>query len=159
KAAQQRELARMRERLDRLTASGQAARRHDQPTDPVGYARDILGIDLIAQQQEIARALLEYPHRVLVRSANNVRKSALCGVMVNWFFDSFDRGICITTAPESRTVKDTCWKEVRVQRQRSGGAGLRGEKLPEIWDGPNHYARGYTIRSGEDTGFQGRHDL
>jgi hypothetical protein len=121
--------------------------------------RDRLGLRITNKQEEIAQALLVPPHRVLVKSANNVGKSHLCGALVSWFFDTFDPSICITTAPELRGVKDTCWKETRVQRQRAGLGGLRGEKMPELWDSANHYAKGFTIRHGQDTGFQGRHDL
>jgi hypothetical protein len=30
---------------------------------------------------------------------------------------------------------------------------------PEIWGGPDHYAKGFTVRPNADTSFQGRHDV
>jgi hypothetical protein len=126
--------------------------------DPVGYARDVLKALLTPTQAQIAEALLVPPHRVLVRSANNVGKSFLSAVLVNWFYDCFNPGICITTAPEARTVRDTCWKEVRVLRNRSGRDDFSGDKAAELSDAPNHYAKGYTIRPGASQSFQGRHD-
>jgi WD40 repeat protein len=98
--------------------------------DPIGYAKEVLKVELTPMQAHIAEALLVPPHRVLVRSANNVGKSFLSAVLVNWFYDCFNPGICITTAPEARTVKDTCWKEVRVLRNRrvlqGVSPGIRG---------------------------------
>jgi hypothetical protein len=126
------------------------------PHDPVGYCSDILGMTLTPQQAEIARALLEPPHRVMVLSANNQGKTALSGALVNWFFDNHP-GICITTAPEYRSVKDTCWKEVR--RLRRGRPGFRGDQMAELYKSAWHYAKGFTVRPGKGESFQGRHDL
>jgi hypothetical protein len=81
----------------------------------------------------------------------------LSGWLVNWFFDNFEPGICVTTAPEYRSVKDTCWKEVR--RLRGNRGGFRGEQMTELWKSAWHYAKGFTVRPGKGESFQGRHDL
>jgi hypothetical protein len=125
------------------------------PNDPVGYAVDVLGITPTPDQVAIARALLEFPHRVAVGSANSCGKSFLCGWLVNWFFDSFDPGVCITTAPEKRSVKDTYWSEVRILRR--GRPGFRGDTEPLLWAHDDHYAKGFTVRSGSGESWQGRH--
>lgn len=125
----------------------------------MGYAIEQLDIEPTPDQAAIAEAILVPPHRVLVVSANNVGKTLLAGWMLNWFFDNFNPGIGITTAPELRGVKDTCWKEVR--RLRGDRGGFSGEVSPELWDNHWHYAKGYTVRpgAGAATSFQGRHDL
>lgn len=130
------------------------------PNDPVGYMRDILGLTLTPQQTAAAERLLVYPHRLALKSANNTGKSALLGGLINWHHDNFNPGVGITTAPNSRQIADTCWKEVRSLRMKAGLPGLKGKGgAPALEDGPNHYSRGYTVSPhGGATAFQGRHD-
>jgi len=125
------------------------------PRDPVGYARQILGIKTIWDKQaEIARALLEPPHRVLVRAGHNVGKSFLAAWITNWFFDNHNPGIAITTAPDQSSVETILWSEIRAWRQRAGLGGLL-PKSAKMETGPEHWAIGKTSATGE--GFQGRH--
>ena len=122
-------------------------------SDPVGYAREVLAVQWWERQQEVARALLRH-HRVFVKASHSVGKSFLAGGLVNWFFDCFDPGLCITTAPTARQVKDILWKEIRSQRPPH----LRKALLPRacrMETSPEHFAVGYTAR--DDSGFQGRH--
>lgn len=122
-------------------------------TDPAGYARDVLGITWWARQAEIAAALLTPPYRVLVKAGHSVGKTYLGGSLVNWWYDSFDPGIVLTTAPTDRQVTDLLWKEVRVQRANRGGfAGPRASRLESA---PDHFAHGFTARDGDS--FQGHH--
>ncbi len=121
--------------------------------DPAGYAHDILGVHWWERQQEVARALLRH-RRVFVKASHGVGKSFLAGGLVNWFFDCFDPGLCITTAPNSRQVKDILWKEIRAQRPRQAREVLLPRACRMETD-PEHVAVGYTARN--DSGFQGRH--
>lgn len=123
--------------------------------DPAGYARDVLGVTWWAKQIEIAEALMRPPHRVLVKACHSVGKSHLAGGLVNWWYDTRDPGVCITTAPNSRQVVDIIWKEVR--RQRRGRGGFPGPKIPRMESSESHFAHGFTAASG--TGFQGIHEL
>jgi hypothetical protein len=84
-----------------------------------------------------------------------VGKSFLAGGLVNWFFDCFDPGICITTAPTATQVRDILWKEIRVQRPTDRRGSLH-PKAPRMETGPDHFAVGYTAR--DDSAFQGRHE-
>lgn len=121
--------------------------------DPVAYAQEVLGVRWWERQREVARNLLQYK-RVFVKASHSVGKSFLAGGLVNWFFDCFDPGLCITTAPNAKQVKDILWKEIRSQRPRS----LRCALLPRacrMETSPDHFAVGYTAR--DDSGFQGRH--
>ena len=119
--------------------------------DPAGYASDILHVDWWSKQQEIARALVEHK-RVFVKASHSVGKSFLAAGLVNWFFDCFSPGVCITTAPTAQQVRDVLWKEVRVQR--AGRPGLL-PKNPRLEDAPDHFAVGITAETGD--AFQGRH--
>ena len=121
--------------------------------DPVAYARDILGVKWWERQQEVACALLQH-RRVFVKASHGVGKSFLAGGLVNWFFDCFDPGLCITTAPNSKQVKDILWKEIRSQRPRHARHVLLPRACRMETD-PEHVAVGYTAR--DDSGFQGRH--
>jgi hypothetical protein len=75
--------------------------------------------------------------------------------LISWWYDTRDPGVCLTTAPTKREVEDLLWSEVRLQRQVAGLNGFRGKKSPELWSGPDHYAKGFTAQKGES--FQGRH--
>jgi hypothetical protein len=113
-------------------------------------------VRLTADQAKVLPLLLEPPYRVLVGSGHNVGKTFLAALLVNWWYDSFDPGVVITTAPTERDVVDLLWTEVRLQRQRVGlSADFIGLRAPEMRTSENHYAKGYTARKGES--FQGRH--
>lgn len=125
------------------------------PDDPVGYARNILGIkELWCEQEDILRSLLKPPFRALVKAGHSVGKTFLAAIAVNWWYDSFNPGVVISTAPDQRAVCDLLWAEIRIQRQRVGLGGLM-PVAPEMRSGPGHYAKGFTAVSG--TSFQGRH--
>ena len=130
------------------------AARHRYRRDPAAYAREVLKVAWWPKQAEVADALLKH-RRVFVKASHAVGKSFLAGGLVNWFFDCFDPGICITTAPNAPQVRDILWKEIRVQRP----ADLRGAlqpKAPRMETSPDHFAVGFTAR--DDSGFQGRHE-
>jgi hypothetical protein len=122
--------------------------------DPEAYAREVLKVTWWDRQAAIARALLKHK-RVFVKASHSVGKSFLAGGLVNWFLDSFDPGLCITTAPNAPQVRDILWKEVRVQRPADLRAALQ-PKAPRMESSPDHFAVGYTAR--DDSGFQGRHE-
>lgn len=150
-------------------ASTDAATYDRYRDDPVAYATEILRVQWWSKQQEIARALLRPPYRVLVKACHNVGKTFLGGGLVNWWYDVYDPGLCLTTAPTDTQVRDLLWKEVRVQRggispgllrnarSRGGtGAGFRGPQMPRLESAPNHWAHGFTARDADS--FQGRHE-
>lgn len=121
--------------------------------DPVAYAANVLGVTWWAKQQQIAEALLEPPYRVLVKACHSVGKTFLAGGLVNWWFDSYDPGVVLTTAPTDRQVHDLLWKEVRVQRGQRGG--FPGPQKARLESSPAHFAHGFTARDGD--AFQGHH--
>lgn len=121
--------------------------------DPCRYAEEVLQVDWWYKQQEIARALLRPPYKVLVKASHKVGKTHLAGGLVNWWYDSFRPGVTITTAPSERQVRDLLWKEVRVQRR--GRGGFAGPKAPRLESAPNHFAHGFVSKDGDS--FQGMH--
>ena len=137
-------------------SSGRAATMAKYKDDPVGYATDILKITLTPDQQEIARGLLTPPYRIKARAGHSVGKTFIGAMLVNWWYDTRDPGIVITTAPTLRDVCDLMWAEVRLQRNAAGlSDDFTGDSAPHMSSGQDHWAKGYTARKGES--FQGRH--
>lgn len=129
---------------------------HAYPDDPVGYARDVLGVTPTPAQEAILIGLTSHPRKVLVPSAHSQGKTFIAAVATNWWYDSFPIGVVLTTAPTKRDVVDLLWAEVRVQRARAGlPAPFAGPRAPEMFDHDRHYAKGFTASTGE--GFKGRH--
>lgn len=121
-------------------------------SDPESYAADVLGVQWWQKQQEIAQALLTHK-RVFVKACHSIGKTHLGGGLVNWFFDCWQPGITLTTAPTEAQVVDLMWKEVRVQRK--GRPGLM-PKAARMETSPDHFAAGFTARNA--TSFHGRHE-
>lgn len=123
--------------------------------DPVGYIRDVLGGEPWGKQEEICRLLLKPPYRVLVEASHSVGKTWLAAALTSWHYDCFETGWTISTAPTREHIEDVLWNEIRTQRARANLGGFSGSKAPILWDGPEHYAKGFTTAKGES--FQGRH--
>lgn len=121
--------------------------------DPAGYARNVLGVTWWQKQIEVATLLLQPPYRVLVKACHKIGKTHLGGGLVNWWYDSYDPGLTLTTAPTDRQVKDLLWKEVRSQRR--GRGGFPGPKMARLETSGTHFAHGFTAKDGDS--FQGNH--
>jgi hypothetical protein len=135
-------------------SSPQARESRKYAHDPAAYAREVLGVQWWSKQVEIAEALLEPPYRVLVKASHSMGKTHLGGGLVNWWYDSYDPGLTLTTAPTDRQVHDLLWKEVRVQRGFERG-GFPGPQKARLESAPDHFAHGFTARDGD--AFQGHH--
>jgi hypothetical protein len=122
--------------------------------DPEAYSREVLKVKWWSKQIEIANALCKPPHKVLVKASHSIGKSHLGGGIINWWFDTRNPGVCLTTAPTFRQVKDVLWKEVRRQRYPRGG--FPGSKIPRLESSPMHFASGQTATNA--TAFLGQHE-
>lgn len=122
--------------------------------DPVGYINRVLRKTLTPNQKAVCEAIMNSPHKVIAQSANNQGKTFLGGALVNWFYDTREQGVCLTTAPIDRDVKDGIWKQVRSLRKTRWD--FRGDLIPELYDNERHYAKGFTSTIQE--GYHGRHD-
>ena len=114
-------------------------------SDPESYARDILGVQWWSKQSAVARALLTH-QRVMVRASHTVGKTHFGGGITNWWYDTADPSIALTTAPTNAQVKDLLWKEVRAQRR--GRPGLM-PRAPRMESSESHYAAGYTANDAD----------
>lgn len=122
--------------------------------DPVGYSVNVIRQQWWEKQCEMASGLVKPPYRVHGKASHGVGKSHVAGGLVNWWHDSFNPGVALTTAPTDRQVKDVLWKEVR--RQRASRGGFPGPKIPRLETAPDHFAHGFTAR--DATSFQGQHE-
>jgi hypothetical protein len=134
--------------------------RHDPrayPTDPVGYARNILRIDLSADQEKILRHLLIPPCIVNVPSGNDTGKTFLAAVAISWWYDSFNPGCCYTVAVRYEHLTDVLWAQLRILRRRNPilVSAFNGPRAPMMVDTADHLAIGITAAKGET--FKGRH--
>lgn len=124
--------------------------------DPVGYARDIHGLQLTPKQEEILVGLITPPYRVLAPSANTQGKSFIGALAVSWWYDTRPVSIAITTANTQAQVEEILWGYIRDQRHKAGLGGFRSAVAPRLYSSPTHWARGYTANTG--TSFHGRHN-
>ena len=80
--------------------------------DPVGFARDVLGVQLWARQIEILEAIRDHK-RVAVASGHKIGKSRVAIAAALWFFASFPNARVIMTSSVARQVDEVLWREVR----------------------------------------------
>jgi phage terminase large subunit len=100
----------VRERLQ-ADAKGKPLTRYQR--DPVGFARDVLGMRLWRKQREILNALAaKRDALVAVRSGHKVGKSRLDAVAAFWFAACFPGARAIMTSASGRQVKDILWREI-----------------------------------------------
>ena len=88
--------------------------------DPVGYFREILGVEPWSKQIEILEAVRDHD-RVAVKSGHKVSKSHSAAGLALWFRSSFgpDSQV-IMTSTTARQVNAILWRELRMMRARSG---------------------------------------
>jgi hypothetical protein len=80
--------------------------------DPVGYARDVLGIEPWSRQAEVLQAVAEHP-RVGVRSGHKVGKSTNAAILALWWVSTRAQARVIFTSAVARQVRTILWREMR----------------------------------------------
>lgn len=134
------------------TATDFSRYRYDLPA----YARDVHAITFTGKQEEAAHGLITPPFRVYCPSANTQGKSLFGAVTTQWWFDTRNPSIALTTAPTEKQVLQILWGYIRSQRAKAGLGDFPSAVAPRLATGPEHWAEGYTAKSG--TAFQGRHN-
>jgi hypothetical protein len=82
------------------------------PDDPVGFARDILGITLWSRQIEIVESVTRHK-RVAVVSGHRLGKSWSLAILAIWFYCSFPKARVVIMAATDRQVNSIIWRAVR----------------------------------------------
>jgi hypothetical protein len=123
-------------------------------TDPLGFARDVLGFEPIPKQVEILDAL-ELNRRVVVRGCNGAGKDAAAAVAALWFCYCRE-GLALLTAAGLRQVGEVLMRrEVRRMWTR---AELPGELFELALRIPGHEQTGMLAFTASDPDkFTGHH--
>lgn len=127
-------------------------------TDPVFFAKRILGRYPWSIQAEILRSVRDYP-RTSVRSCHGIGKTFIAASVMLWFLYAHYKAIVISTAPTWRQVDKLIWKEMRnayrLARYPLGGNIM--PRAPELHIISNEwYATG--LSTDDPNRFQGFHE-
>jgi phage terminase large subunit len=87
--------------------------------DPVGFAREVLGVDPWEKQREILEAVRDHL-RVTVRSGHKIGKSHTAAIIAFWFFCSFNDARVVMSSTTARQVDEILWREIRKMRSEAG---------------------------------------
>lgn len=88
-------------------------------SNPVGFFRDVLGIEPWEKQIEICEAIRDHK-RVAVKSGHKVSKSNTAAGIGLWFLSSFEDARVVGTCVTSRQVDEILYREVRKLHAGSG---------------------------------------
>jgi hypothetical protein len=127
-------------------------------TDPIGWARDRLGVKLWSAQQQIARSVV-INTRTAIKSCHDSGKSFIAAVLAAWWIDVHPPGTAfvVSTAPTYPQVHAILWEEIRA-RHRAGK--LPGRVLQsDEWklDDGTLVGQGRKPADTDEQGFQGIH--
>jgi phage terminase large subunit len=133
--------------------------------DPIGFCRDVLGVELWSRQAEIVEAAALYD-QVSVVSGHKVGKSRALACIALWFYCSFPGARVILTSSVAHQIADIIWREikqlVRHSRLPIPGADSISELPSNGLKDPNTFSeiRGYTGKDVEAfAGISGGHIL
>ncbi len=123
--------------------------------DPTLFAREILGVDWWAKQDQMARALCEN-NRVAVKACHSSGKTYSSACLALWFLTTHTPSIVITTAPTNRQVEELLWREMRnAYHKAKVPLGGRFYDIPKWNLTDTEYALGLSTK--DPNAFQGHH--
>lgn len=99
-------------------------------TDPVGFAREILGVEPHGWQVEFLEAIRD-ERRVTVTGGRKIGKDFTAGVALLWWYASFDDARSIFTAPTARQVNHILWRQIRQLHAHAGRCLACKKKNPQ----------------------------
>jgi hypothetical protein len=141
----------------RSRIASKGAKFTDYAYRPVEFAYEVLGIRYLTNDaKRILQSICD--NKVTnVQASHGIGKSHLAGAILIPYWVFAMQGLCITTAPTERQVKQILWSEAR----KSYGANKSklGGRAGELFINLNEEARafGFTARSTDSNGFQGVH--
>jgi hypothetical protein len=98
--------------------------------NPVGFFREILGVEPWSKQIEILEAVRDYA-RVAVCSGHKVSKSHSAAGLALWWYCSHPDARVVMSSTTSRQVDQILWRELRMMRARSGRCTECKERDPD----------------------------
>ena len=90
---------------------------------PIGFVREVLGVQPDAWQIEVLRTLAHGHTRISIKSGHGVGKTALAAWTITWFVNTRVPFKCAVTAPSFPQLFDALWPELLKWFS----------KLPEAW--------------------------
>lgn len=139
------------------------AKQDSYRTDPIGWARDVLGIHLWSKQVEICESV-KHNKRTVVASCHSSGKSLVSSVLSCWWVAVHPPGsaIVVSTAPTYRQVNAILWEEMRKHHRAAEALGI---PLPgsitgsDVWKLSNGeiVGMGRKPKDGDSHAFQGIH--
>lgn len=78
--------------------------------DPIGFASDVLNVEVDAWQQRFLEAVAEH-QRVAVRSSTGQGKDFVAAIAVLWFLASHWKALCPCTANNQDQLEKVLWKQ------------------------------------------------
>lgn len=139
------------------------AKQDSYRNDPVGWARDVLGIHLWSKQVEICDSVRNNK-RTVVASCHSSGKSLVSSVLSCWWVAVHPPGsaIVVSTAPTYRQVNAILWEEMRKHHRAAQALGL---PLPgsitgaDVWklDNGEMVGMGRKPKDGDAHAFNGIH--
>lgn len=93
-------------------------------TDPVLWAKEVLGIHLWSKQREVAYSMLANK-RTAVKSCHNAGKSKLAAILACWWVavHPIGQAIVVTTAPTYQQVHGILWREIGKHHELAANNG------------------------------------
>src|ERR1700687_5817032 len=125
-------------------------------SDPVLFAREILGVSLWEREIEILRSI-QTRHRTAIQAAHGLGKTFTPAVAVLWWLAYYEDGIVLTTAPTLRQVDTVLWREIHrlVARAKIPYTAEEPNAVKLKFRGNNNFALGLSTDKAES--FQGYH--
>jgi len=124
---------------------------------PQAYAKDILGVTLTPDQDEMLQSILENRY-TLVKASHAVGKTFTAAVAESWWFDCWSQHIGYITAPTWEQSFGLTFKQLKSLRRSKSLPGVILERIirdaDKMREG-DHYVRALNAEKGE--GFQGEH--
>jgi hypothetical protein len=101
--------------------------------DPVGFCREILGIEPWARQVDVLRAVGQHA-KVAVRSGHKVGKSAIAACVGLWWLYTRPRASVVLTSSSGGQLENILWSEVGA-RYRASRQPLPGRLFDTVYSG------------------------
>jgi len=86
--------------------------------DPVGFAKEVLGVTLTEEQQDILLAVRDH-RRVAVKGGVKTGKTMAAAVAALWFYATRDDALVVLIMPVADQVKRVIWREISMQFQEA----------------------------------------
>jgi phage terminase large subunit len=99
-------------------------------SDPLGFVRDILGVELWKFQRQFMLALVEHRH-IAVAGGRKIGKDFVVGCAALWWYASFPRARVILLAPSSKQLDEILYREIMMLWDGAGRCVACKKRDPE----------------------------